>query len=77
MNVKMKMLLDTIYVSTLIEWKLKLKFSALFMFAFMLSAKVMRTLSLGTFTKLQKATISFVMVVCPSTHLHGTQTPTE
>ena len=56
----------------LIEWKLKLKFSALLMFGFMLSAKVMRTLSLGTFAKLRKATISFVMSVCPSTHLHGT-----
>jgi len=52
MNVKMKMLLDTIYASALIELKLKLKFSALLMFNFVLSAKVMRTLSLGMFAKL-------------------------
>ena len=52
MNVKMKMLLDTIYASVLIEWKLKLKFSALLQFDFVLSAKIMRTLSLGAFAKL-------------------------
>jgi hypothetical protein len=39
----MKMLLDTIYASAVIEWKLKLKFSTLLMFHFVLSAKVMRT----------------------------------
>jgi hypothetical protein len=37
---KMKTLLDTIYASALIKWKLKLKFSALLMFDFLLSAKV-------------------------------------
>jgi len=52
MNVKMKMLLDTIYASAFIEWKLKLKFSALLMFDFMLSAKIMGTLSLSAFAKL-------------------------
>jgi hypothetical protein len=52
MNVKMKVLLDTIYASAFIEWKLKLKFSTLLMFDFVLSANVMRTLSLGTFAKL-------------------------
>jgi hypothetical protein len=49
---KMKMFFDTIYASALIEWKLKLKFSALLMFDLVLSAKVMRTLSLGAFAKL-------------------------
>jgi len=72
MNVETKMLLDTIYASAVIEWKLKLKFSTLFMFGFVLSVKVMRTLSLGALAKLRKAAISFVMSVCPSTHLHGT-----